>query len=381
MSGPLHGIKVVELAGIGPGPFAAMMLSDMGAEVIRVDRVDAIDNYDPQKDTGVALRRGRRSVAVDLKHPSGVEAVLRLVEKADALLEGFRPGVAERIGVGPEVALGRNPALVYGRMTGWGQYGPYAKMAGHDINYIALAGVLSHIGRVNQPPTIPLNIVGDFGGGGMLLAYGIVCGVLEARSSGLGQVIDAAMYEGAAVLSTVFHNTSLADGPRGTNQLDGGAHFYDVYETSDNQFVAIGAIEPKFYSQLIEGIGLVHEDVPRGADSSRWPDLKQRIAKAIKSKSREEWCTIFEGSDACFAPVLTFDEAREHPHARSRKSFVNIGGSWQPSPAPRFSRTQPSIPMPPALPGQHTEEVLRSWGFSQEEMERLLASGCVVNNR
>ncbi len=379
--GPLSGFKVVELQGIGPGPFCGMMLADMGAEVIRVDRAVNVPDSAPGAPPLDVLARGRRSVAVDLKSTEGVETVLKLVENADALLEGFRPGVAERLGIGPDECLARNPKLVYGRMTGWGQEGPYAQMAGHDINYIALAGALAHIGRAGEAPVPPLNLVGDFGGGGMLRAFGLVCGMLEAQRSGKGQVVDAAMVDGAAVLMSMFSGM-FASGAlteeRGTNLLDTGSHFYDVYETSDAKFVSFGSIEPQFYAELLELSGLgAAADLPRQMDKANWPAMKERLAALVKGKTRDEWCTIMDGSDVCFAPVLTLNEAAKHPHNVQRSTFVEVAGLTQPAPAPRFSRTAPAIQGPPAWPGQHTDDVLTSWGFTTDEVAKLRATGAV----
>jgi alpha-methylacyl-CoA racemase len=377
MSGPLAGVKVLEVAGIGPGPFAAMVLADMGAEVVRIDRTDAVDGYDLTRDANAALHRGRRSIAVNLKEPKGVETILRMTRSADVLIEGFRPGVMERLGIGPDVVLSNNPAIIYGRMTGWGQDGPYAQMAGHDINYIALAGVLNHIGRAGHPPTPPLNLVGDFGGGGMMLAFGVACALFEARRSGRGQVIDTAMFEAASLLATVFYNSKLAVGERGTNMLDSGAPFYNAYETSDGRYVAVGAVEPQFYAQLLELVGLDPAAYPQW-DRSTWPSLKIRLATAFAAKSRDQWCEVMENTDACFAPVLSFSEATTHHHAYSRGSFVEIEGRLHPGPVPRFSRTQPDTPTPPASPGQHTDEVLLGWGFTKEELLKLRESGSVA---
>ncbi|MEE2674476.1 MAG: CaiB/BaiF CoA-transferase family protein [Myxococcota bacterium] len=378
--GPLEGVKVVELAGIGPGPFASMMLADMGAEVIRVDRTSRVRGGDPEVPPKDPMSRGRRSVAVDLKNPAGVEAVLRLVERADALVEGFRPGVMERIGLGPEECLSRNPKLVYGRMTGWGQEGPMAQAAGHDINYIALAGVLDHIGRKGERPLAPLNLVGDFGGGGMLMAFGVVCALFETARSGEGQVVDAAMVDGAAVLMQMMYGMKAMgvwNDERGTNLLDSGAHFYEVYETQDGKHVSIGSIEPQFYAELIEKIGLAAEDLPAQMDQSQWSKLKERLDAIFKSKSRDEWCEIMEGSDVCFAPVLSMGEAPEHPHNLHRKSFLDDGGVVQAAPAPRFSRTAPEVARPAPHLGQDTAEVLADHGFSVEEIQQLERSGAV----
>jgi alpha-methylacyl-CoA racemase len=376
--GPLAGVKVIEIAGIGPGPFCAMMLSDMGAEVLRVDRTEASGlgvKTDPSKDL---LNRGRRSVALNLKDPAGVAAALKLVDRADALIEGFRPGVAERLGIGPEDCHARNPKLVYGRMTGWGQAGPLAHAAGHDINYIALSGALHAIGPEGGKPSVPLNLVGDFGGGGMYLAFGIVCALLEARQSGQGQVVDAAMTDGAASLMTMFYGMKAAglwQDRRGGNLLDGAAPFYDVYETADGRHVAIGSIEPKFYAELLERSGLADAELPHQMDFSRWPETKQRIADAIKTRTRDDWCAEMEGSDVCFAPVLSLDEAPAHPHNAARQTFVAVDGVVQPAPAPRFSRTETAIQAPPAAPGQNTDEALSDWGFSAADIAALKDTG------
>jgi len=368
---------VIEMAGIGPGPFAAMMLADMGADVIRIDRPGARGPAEPQRDV---LNRGRPSVAVDLKHPDGVGVVLRLVESADALIEGFRPGVMERLGLGPDVCLERNPRLVYGRMTGWGQEGPMAHAAGHDINYIALAGALGCFARRGERPVPPLNLVGDFGGGGMLLAFGVVCALLEASRSGKGQVVDAAMVDGTAVLMTMiwgFRAMGLWRDEPGTNLLDTGAPFYDVYECADGRYVAIGALEPQFYAELLERTGLAKEDLPHQLDRERWEVLRQRFTELFRTKTRDEWCALLEGSDACFAPVLSMPEAAEHAHNRARATFVAPDGIVQPAPAPRFSRTRPEIRRPPAAPGADTDGALGAWGFSPEEIAKLRALGAI----
>ncbi|MGH9300569.1 MAG: CaiB/BaiF CoA transferase family protein [Acidimicrobiales bacterium] len=380
MSGPLTGMKVIEIAGIGPGPFAAMMLSDMGAEVVRVDRAQAVN---PQASTPAwdVMNRGRRSIGVDLKNPDGVETVLKLVESADALIEGFRPGVAERLGIGPEACLDRNPRLVFGRMTGWGQDGPYGQAAGHDINYIALAGALGHIGRSAGPPLPPLNLVGDFGGGGMYLAFGVVCGVWEASRSGQGQVVDAAMVDGAASLMSMFWGFSAVGmwkEERGVNLLDTGAHFYDVYETSDNKFVSIGSIERQFYSELLRLTGLDTESLPDQMDRDQWPNMKDKLANVIRTKSRAQWCELMEGTDVCFAPVLTMAEAALHPHNQARHTFIEIEGVTQPAPAPRFSRTRAEVSRPASRPGENTDEVLADWGFDSEDVAKLRSSGAVA---
>jgi alpha-methylacyl-CoA racemase len=370
--GPLAGLRLLEIAGIGPGPYCAMVLADMGAEVVRVVRPGPTAFAGrPSHDL---LSRGRRSVCVDLKRAEGIDTVLRMVERADGLFEGFRPGVMERLGLGPDECLARNPALVYGRMTGFGQEGPLAQAAGHDINYIAVAGVLAHIGRAGQPPTPPINLIGDFGGGGLLLAFGMVCALLERVRSGRGQVVDAAMVDGAAALMTVFHGAQQSGfwkDERGTNMLDGGAPYYDVYETSDGRHVAIGAIEPQFYAELLAKTGLDAEALPDQNDPTGWPVLRERLTALFRTRTRDEWCDLLDGSDACFAPVLTMAEARAHPHARARSSFVEVAGVAQPRPAPRFSRTDSEIQRPPAAGGADTDEVLRDWGFDASELAAL----------
>jgi len=381
MPGPLAGLKIIEIAGIGPGPFCAMMLADMGADVVRVDRAQNVSGGDPAAPPADVLMRGRRSVGVDLKHPDGVEAVLSLIETADGIIEGFRPGVMERLGLGPDTALARNPRLVYGRMTGWGQEGPYASTAGHDINYIALAGALDPIGRRGEAPVPPLNLVGDFGGGGMLLAYGLVCGLLSAQRTGEGQVVDAAMVDGAAVLMTMFHAfraMGIWDEARGTNLLDTGAHFYDVYETADGKYVSIGSIEPQFYAELLRLTGLEGEELPWQHDKGHWPALKERLAAIFKAKTRDEWCAVMEGTDVCFAPVLSLSEAPQHPHNVHRGTFLDLEGVVQPAPAPRFSGTPASVQRPPAHAGQHTDEVLAEWGFDAARVAKLRDAGAVA---
>lgn len=354
--GPLKGIKVIEIASIGPGPFCAMMLSDMGAEVIRVERRSTAKGGDSKYDV---LNRGRRSIALDLNHSEDVETGLRLVAQADALIEGFRPGVMERLGLGPEVCFGRNQRLVYGRVTGWGQTGPLREVAGHDINYIALSGALHAIGPAGEKPVPPLNLVGDFGGGGMLLAFGVVCGILESRVSGKGQVIDAAMIDGAVLQMAMIYGLKAAgkwNSQRGTNLLDGGAHFYDTYECADKKFVAIGSIEPQFYALLLEKAGLSDSAFLRQMDAAEWPDLKNRFAALFETKTRDEWCGLMEGTDVCFAPVLDLDEAPRHAHNVARRTFVEVKGVIQPAPAPRFSRTQPEIQFSRPDVGQHGEK-------------------------
>jgi alpha-methylacyl-CoA racemase len=380
-SGPLAGVRVVEMAGIGPGPFCAMMLADMGAEVLRIDRPGAADLGLPVEPRFSVLHRGRRSVALDLKQPAAIAAVKRLVVKADALIEGFRPGVMERLGLGPDECLTANPRLVYGRMTGWGQEGPMAPAAGHDINYIALAGVLHSIGRRGSAPVPPLNLVGDFGGGGMYLAFGVVCALLEAGRSGRGQVVDAAMVDGAASLAAAVFGLrakGMWNDERGDNILDSGAPWYDVYETQDGKYVAIGSIEGRFYAELLRLTGLTGEALPPQWEKARWGELRARLTEVFKQKTRDDWCRIMEGSDVCFAPVLSMAEAPAHPHNRARGTFVEVDGVPQPGPAPRFSRTPGAIGRPPAAPGQHTEEALRDWGFSAHELADLRKSGAIA---
>ncbi len=376
--GPLHGIRILELAGIGPGPFCGMMLADMGAEVIRIDRPGGNPLAGGMHDV---LFRNRRTLALDLKHPDGVATVLRLCERADAIFEGFRPGVVERLGVGPEACAKVNPKLVYGRMTGWGQTGPLAHAAGHDINYIALSGALHTIGRRGERPLPPLNLVGDFGGGGMMLAFGLVCGILEARSSGRGQVVDASMVEGSAALMAMFFGARAAGlhrEERGTNMLDTGAPFYDVYETKDGRYMAVGPIEPQFFAILRERLGL---DAAFGGqlEMARWPEQKEAIAAIFRTKTRDEWSAIFEGTDACVSPVLSMEEAPAHPHNAARKSFVKVGGAVQHAPTPRFSRTASPDPQPMGRFGADTTSVLADFGFSADEIERLLASKAVAS--
>ncbi len=373
--GPLHGIRLIELAGIGPGPFCGMMLSDMGADVIRVDRIGRSAN----KPVDV-LARNRRSIAIDLKQPEGADLVRRLCESADGLFEGFRPGVTERLGIGPKDCMARNAKLVYGRMTGWGQEGPLAQAAGHDINYIALAGALHAIGRPGEKPVPPLNLVGDFGGGGMLLAFGMVCGLLEAQRSGQGQVIDAAMVDGSAALMAMFFSmaaTGRFTDQRGTNMLDGGAHFYDTYETQDGKYISVGSIEPQFYALLVEKGDLDPERFSAQLDRTQWPDYKEEITWVFKSKTQAEWCDIMEGTDVCFAPVLSIFDAPTHPHNQHRQAFVKVDGVTQPAPAPRFSRTPPEVRSGARRPGEDSETVLRDCGFGAEEIRKLQTKGVI----
>jgi alpha-methylacyl-CoA racemase len=381
MSGPLRGTRVVEIAGLGAAPYCGMMLADMGAEVIRVERMP------PPPPLPDILARGRRSIALDLKDPAAVDALLTLVEGCDALIEGFRPGVAERLGFGPEICLERNPRLVYGRMTGWGQDGPLAGAAGHDINYIALSGALHAIGERGGAPVPPLNLVGDFGGG-LLLAYGLVCGLYEARASGLGQVVDAAMLDAAASFMAMFsgfrHLGMFEEGP-GENMLGGAAHFYGTYRTADDRFVAIAAIEPEFYRLLIEKLDLPPEELlpygfgglGRRTDRSGWAPLRQRLATLFASRTRDEWCRLLEGTDVCFAPVLPLSEAPTHPHNQARGTFIDVGGIEQPAPAPRFSRTPAGPVSPPPTPGIDTRRVLNEAGLSDEQIGALAAAGAI----
>ncbi len=372
--GPLKGVRILEVAGIGPGPFAGMMLSDMGADVIRIDRADRVRGGDPDDPPKDVLARGRRSVAVNLKSAEGVETVLQMLEKSDVILEGFRPGVMERLGLGPDICLERNPRIIFGRMTGWGQEGPLAKAAGHDINYIALTGALHAIGRRGEAPVPPLNLIGDFGGGGMLLAYGVVCALVERATSGEGQVVDAAMVDGASALMAMIYSMQAMgvwQSDRGSNILDTGAHFYDVYETSDGKYISLGSIEPQFYALLLEQTGLGEEDLPAQMDRTQWADLKGRVAEVIGTRTRDEWSEIMEGTDVCFAPVLDLQEAPEHPHMKARDTFVEVAGVVQPAPAPRFSRTPPELQRPPSFEGQHTSEILTELGFSSERISAL----------
>jgi len=371
--GPLGGFRIIEMAGIGPAPFAATLLADMGAEVIRLDRQEAADLGLPGREPKFdVLHRGRRSLALDIKAAAGRDLVRRLTCKADALLEGFRPGVMERLGLGPDELIALNPRLVYGRMTGFGQDGPMAQSAGHDINYIALAGVLHAIGRKGQAPVPPLNLVGDFGGGGMFLAFGVLCGLLEAQKSGRGQVVDAAMVDGAAYLLAgiygLYSQGSWKD-ERGVNFVDTGAPWYDVYETKDGKWLAVGAIEQRFFAELIDKLGLASAQLPKQHDRKGWPILREQIASAIASRTREEWERIFAGSDACVAPVLAMSEVEHHPHNAARGTFVRRDGVLQPGPAPRFSRTPPEMGAPSRGRGQEGEAILKDWGLTAAEID------------
>jgi alpha-methylacyl-CoA racemase len=379
--GPLAGFRIIEMAGIGPAPFAAMLLADMGAEVIRVDRREATDLGLPGRETRFeVLHRGRRSLALDVKSDAGRAIVLRLAAKADALIEGFRPGVMERLGLGPDALAKVNPKLVFGRMTGFGQDGPMAQSAGHDINYIALAGVLHGIGRQGQAPVPPLNLVGDFGGGGMFLAFGVVCALLEAQKSGTGQVVDAAMVDGAAYLMALMygmHAQGVWRDERGVNLLDTGAPWYDTYETNDGKWLAVGAIEQRFYAEFVQRLGLAAADLPAQHDRSQWPELRRRFAEAIRQRTREEWERVFAGSDACVAPVLSLGEACRHPHNMARATFTQCDGVVQPAPAPRFSRTPGEIGSPPRARGADSEAILRDWGFEAAEIAAWRSAGVI----
>ncbi|HEX3432383.1 MAG TPA: CaiB/BaiF CoA-transferase family protein [Rhizomicrobium sp.] len=372
--GPLEGIRIIEFSAIGPVPFAAMLLSDMGAEVIRIDRKPA-----PTPRNTEIYFRGRPVVSLDLKKPGAAEAALKLIEKAEAIMEGFRPGVMERLGLSPDICLARNPRLVYGRMTGWGQTGPLAHAAGHDINYIALSGALHAIGQQGGKPIPPLNLVGDFGGGALYLAFGVICGILQARHSGKGQVVDAAMIDGAASLMSVFYGMYAAgfwQDARGVNLLDSGAPFYDTYQTKDGKWVALGPLEPEFYGALLEKLGMADADSGTRLDRTRWPKEKERIAATIKTRTRDEWDAVLLGSDVCYAPVLSLAEAPRHPHNVARGVFIEVGGVTQPAPAPRFSGTPAESPGPPR--GPDSEAVLKDWGFSGDEIERLKSSDAIA---
>ncbi len=366
--GPLSGLKIVEFAGIGPGPFCGMLLSDLGADVVRIDRKGGRGGSATD-----VTSRGRRSVEMDLKRPEAIEACLKLMAVADGIIEGFRPGVMERLGLGPDAALKRNPKLVYGRMTGWGQTGPYAQAAGHDMNYIAITGALHAIGAADKP-TPPLNLVGDFGGGALYLAFGLMAGIIHARETGQGQVVDCAMTDGSASLMAMFYGLKAAGvwkDQRRSNMLDGGAHFYDTYQCSDGKWVSIGSIEPQFYALLLEKTGARDPDFARQMDPAAWPGLREKLAALIAGKSQAEWCEIMGGSDVCFAPVLDLDAAPRHPHNVARQTFVEVAGVMQPAPAPRFSETPGAIQGPPAAIGTHNREALADWGFSAAEIDAL----------
>jgi len=375
--GPLKGLKIIEMAGIGPGPFCGMVLADLGAKIIRVDRASAIGTGSKQD----AANRGKKSIAVDLKSEEGVEVVLKLVETADAIFEGFRPGVMERLGLGPDVCSKRNERIVFGRMTGWGQEGPLANAAGHDINYISLTGALAAIGRPGSPPVPPLNLIGDFGGGGMLLALGLVAALLESKESKKGQVVDAAMTDGSALLMTMIYtmqSSGVWKTSMGSNLLDGGAHFYDTYECKDGKFISLGSIEPQFYALLCQIAELDESIFGNQMSRDSWPGQKEAIKRIILDKTRDEWCELMEGTDVCFAPVLDMSEAPKHPHNIERKTFIDLEGVTQPAPAPRFSRTEPEVVSSPSVVGEHTDEVLTSIGFSDEDINTLKTSGAVA---
>ncbi len=373
--GPLSDLKIVEFAGIGPGPFCGMLLSDLGADVVRIDRKGAGRGGSPTDVTS----RGRRSVAMDLKSPQAVETCLALMERADAVFEGFRPGVMERLGLGPDVALARNPRLVYGRMTGWGQSGPFAKAAGHDMNYIAISGALSAIGMEDKPVP-PLNLVGDFGGGALYLAFGLLAAVIHARASGQGQVVDCAMSDGAASLMAMFYGFKAAGAwapGRRANLLDGGAHFYDTYRCSDGGWISIASIEPQFYALLLEKAGLSDPQFHRQMERAFWPQLREKLAAVIATRTREAWCEIMDATDVCFAPVLDLDEAPRHPHNLARETFVEIEGVTQPAPAPRFSHTPGAVAGPPPAIGAHTRSALQDWGLDEDRIADLEAAGAI----
>ena len=375
--GPLNGVRILEVGGIGPGPFCGMMLSDMGAEVIRIERRGQLTLTEPKYDV---LLRNRRSILLDLRRPEGARAVLKIIEQVDALFEGFRPGVMEKLGLGPEICLKRNPRLVYGRITGWGQEGPLSSAAGHDINYISVSGALHAIGRPGERPCPPLNLVGDFGGGGMLLAFGMVCALYESRLSGEGQVVDAAMVDGSALLMAMIYGlkaSGLWNDSRGANLLDGGAPFYDTYETADGKYISVGSLEPQFYDLLLQYTEIDSNDLEGQMNQRKWPEVRQKLRKCFKQKTRAEWCDIMEGTDICFAPVLSLEEAPLHPHNQHRKSFVDLNGVVQPSAAPRFSRNHLELQGPPPTPGADTDAVLAAFGFSVDEVKSLKASGAI----
>ncbi|ORI15328.1 carnitine dehydratase [Rhodococcus sp. 1163] len=377
--GPLNGVRVVEIASLAPAPFGCMILADMGAEVIRIERAGGARGIGLTPPAG-PLDRGRRSIAVDLKDPAGVAVVRKLIESADVFVEGFRPGVAERLGIGPDALLQINPKLVYGRMTGWGQDGPLAARAGHDINYIAIAGALEPIGRAGERPHAPMNLLGDFGGGGLMLALGIVSALFERQQSGQGQVVDAAMVDGAALLTTFMHGmhaSGMWDGERGTNALDGAAPFYDTYETSDCKFMAVGSVEPQFYALLLGKLGLTDAELAVQLDVATWPDVKTAISRVFREKTRAEWTEIFTDSDACVTPVLSPWEAHEHPHNEARGAFVEVDGLIQPAPAPRFSRTANAHPVPMDAGGRNVARTLASWGLDEETVAALTSSKAV----
>ncbi len=378
--GPLSGLRIVEMSGIGPGPMCAMLLADLGADVIRLDRLQDSRLGMVKEARYNLLNRGRRSAAVDLKTPEGVETVLKLIDQADALVEGFRPGVMERLGLGPDVCFKRNPKLVFGRVTGWGQDGPLALAAGHDMNYIALTGALHSIGSKDGPPVPPLNLVGDFGGGALYIAFGIVCAIVEAAKSGQGQIVDAAMTDGASSLMTAIYGLKaqgMFGAGRGSNVLDSGAHFYQVYETEDGQYISLAPIERKFYEELLERVGFDKQKFDDQWNPDGWTASRDDMQEVFKTKTRDEWCEVLEGTDVCFAPVLSLDEAPDHPHNKARETFVEVAGVTQPAPAPRFSRTPGEIQRPPPIVGENTDEVLGDWGFAADELGRLRQAGAI----
>jgi len=380
MTGPLTGVKVVEFAGIGPGPFCCMMLADMGADVIRLDRAANVGGEGSVHPKYNNLLRGRKNIAIDLKNSEGIELALQLCEKADILIEGFRPGVMERLGIGPEFIFARNPKIVYGRMTGWGQDGPIAHTAGHDINYISLSGALHAIGPVDGPPVPPLNLVGDFGGGALYMAVGALAAYIEAQKSGQGQVVDTSMVEGSASLMTPMYG-ALAAGlwkeQRGRNRLDGGAHYYGPFECKDGKYVSLGSIEPQFYALLLKTVGLDGADIPDQLDRNSWPVNRSTLAEIIKTKTRAEWTEIMEQTDICFAPVLSMSEAMEHHHNVARNTFVEVDGFKQPGPAPKFQRTPSHTSRGVAFAGEHSKEVLADWGYAADEIARLERTGAI----
>lgn len=383
-SGPLAGLRIVEFAGIGPGPFCGMMLADMGAEVLVIDRKPAGEPSPEAKlfnpGRAAVTRRGKRSVALDLKQPQGIATALTLIDRADALIEGFRPGVMERLGLGPDVCTARNPGLVYGRLTGWGQYGPLAQLAGHELNYMAIAGALFTGGRADEAPSTPPTTAGDMGGGAMMLAFAIVCALLERQRSGQGQVIDAAITDGAALLMAMLHGMKAAgqwQNVHGGNYFDSGAHFYEVYTCADGRWLTVGPIEPRFYRLFLDRLGIDDADFADQFDKARWPRLKQKLAAVFATQNRDHWCTLFADTDACVAPVLDLDEAPRHPHNVARAAFVDVDGVTQPAPAPRLSRTPGAIGGPPPLIGEHTRQALAEWGMDSAHIDQLAACGAI----
>jgi len=380
VTGPLAGTRVLEITGLGPGPFCGMLLADLGADVLRIERADVARAADHSRPAGNEMHRGKRAIGLDLKSPEGAAVFVRLAQHADAVIDVFRPGVAERLGIGPDDCMAGNPRLVYGRLTGYGQDGPYAQMAGHDIDYIAIAGALEPLGRAGQPPTPPLNVIGDFAGGGMLLAFGIVTALLERERTGAGQVIDAAMIDGAALMLTPFFSARASGfwGPRGTNLLDTGAPFYEVYETADGEWMAVGAIEPQFYAAFVAGLGLDQATLADRDDPASWPALKTTFAAVFRQRTRAQWCSIFDGTDACVAPVLAPTEAHTHPHNVARRGFLVRNGVPQPAPGPRFSTHPDPEPPPPQHPGADTAAVLAEWGVNGDDVAALQSAGVLV---